>query len=84
MNFFGGCQGYLPSQLFNLDGSKYGSQHALEELHLGLVFFGLNRHRFRDGLRFGFSLWVELIGYGMLGVPDSNLHQISCHSIRFF
>lgn len=25
-------QGYLPSQLFNLDGSKYGSQQALEDL----------------------------------------------------
>ena len=25
-------EGYLPSQLFNLDGSKYGSQAALETL----------------------------------------------------
>jgi len=25
-------QGYLPSQLFNLDGSKYGSQKSLEDL----------------------------------------------------
>ncbi|CAK9036719.1 unnamed protein product [Durusdinium trenchii] len=25
-------QGYLPSQLFNLDGSKYGTQQALEDL----------------------------------------------------
>lgn len=29
-------QGYLPSQLFNLDGSKYGTQQALEDLLLGV------------------------------------------------